>query len=73
MPGSAELAKNLTEAEVATLARVAGLSIPPERLLLVTERLRDMYELAAVIDEVDLEGVEMHSRFDPSWPAEATR
>jgi Asp-tRNA(Asn)/Glu-tRNA(Gln) amidotransferase C subunit len=67
--GGADLAKSSSEEEVAVLARAAGLTIPPQRLAVVAERLRDMYELAAVIEEHDLDGIEIGSRFDPSWPA----
>jgi Asp-tRNA(Asn)/Glu-tRNA(Gln) amidotransferase C subunit len=62
----------LTDETVADLARVAGFSVPPERLAGVTERLRDLYRLAADLESLDLTGVEPASSFDPDWSEEAT-
>jgi Asp-tRNA(Asn)/Glu-tRNA(Gln) amidotransferase C subunit len=62
----------VTEEVVAELARMAGFAVSPERLPGVTERLRDLYQLAADLDGLDLDGVEPATDYDPTWPEEAT-
>jgi hypothetical protein len=58
--------------DVATLARIAGLSIAPADLSAVAVRLADLYALAADLDDLDLDGVESSARYDPRWSEEAT-
>lgn len=62
----------IPEEAVQGLARLAGWSIPADRLAAVTERLADLYRLAADLDGLDLNGVEPAAGYDPSWPQEAT-
>ncbi len=62
----------VTEEVVAELARLAGFAVPPERLPGVTERLRDLYHLAADLDALELDGVEPATDYDPTWLEEAT-
>ena len=62
----------LTDETVAELARVAGFTLPPELLAGVTERLHDLFRLAADLDGLDFDGVEPASRYDPDWSEEAT-
>ncbi|HEY7036432.1 MAG TPA: hypothetical protein VH482_34200 [Thermomicrobiales bacterium] len=52
------------------LARLAGWTIPEDRLAAVTERLADLYRLAADLDGLDLAGVEPATGYDPRWPEE---
>jgi hypothetical protein len=63
---------SMSEEAVIGLARLAGWSIPADRLAAVTERLADLYRLAADLDGLDLDGVEPATAYDPSWPEEAT-
>ncbi len=62
----------LSEEVVASLVRQAGFAVPSERLPGVTERLQDLYALAAHLDGMDLEAIEPASTYDPTWPEEAT-
>ncbi len=62
----------ITEDVVGSLARQAGFAVPPESLPAVTERLRDLYTLAADLGGLDLDGIEPATMYDPSWPEEAT-
>jgi Asp-tRNA(Asn)/Glu-tRNA(Gln) amidotransferase C subunit len=57
----------IAEETVAQLARMAGFNIAPERLATVTDRLRDLYRLAADLDGVDLEGVASSAVYEPAW------
>jgi Asp-tRNA(Asn)/Glu-tRNA(Gln) amidotransferase C subunit len=61
----------ITEEVVERLLRLAGFAVTPERLPAVTERLRDLYVLAADLDGLDLDGVAPATDYDPSWPEEA--
>jgi hypothetical protein len=54
------------------LAQLAGWTIPADRVAAVTERLADLYRLAADLDGLDLKGVEPAAAYDPRWPEEAT-
>jgi hypothetical protein len=64
--------ENISEEAVIGLARLAGWSIPSDRIAAVTERLADLYRLAADLDGLDLDGIEPATAYDPSWPAEET-
>lgn len=57
----------IAEETVAHLARIAGFEIAPDRLALVTDRLRDLYRLAADLNGLDLSGVGPAANYDPSW------
>jgi hypothetical protein len=70
--GARSAADAVGEEVVAGMARLAGFSIPPDRLAAVTERLRDLYVLAADLDGLDLDGVAPATEYDPAWPEEAT-
>jgi Asp-tRNA(Asn)/Glu-tRNA(Gln) amidotransferase C subunit len=61
----------ITEEIVAEMARLNRFVVAPERLPGVTERLRDLYQLAADLDGLDLEGVEPATDYDPDWSAES--
>ena len=61
----------ITEESVATLARIAGLTIAPGALPAIASRLADLYTLAADLDGLDLDGVEPSAQYDPRWPEEA--
>jgi hypothetical protein len=58
---------------VARLSKIEGISIPSERLPDVAARLRELHELAAVLDEIDGIDVAPAAVFDPSWPSEPQR
>ena len=70
--GNASHRGTITDEAVAAMAAMAGIDLVPERVPLVAERLRDMQALAAELAEFDLDGYEPDTRFDPSWPDEAT-
>lgn len=57
----------IAEETVAQLARMTGFDIAPERLPTVTDRLRDLYRLAADLDGLDLTGVAPATVYDPVW------
>jgi hypothetical protein len=61
----------ITSGTVAVMARLAGLDIPSDRLPAIAVRLRELFELAAEIDGLDLDGIEPAMGFDPRWPEEA--
>ena len=57
----------LTPEATAELAGAAGLSIPRERLAVVTEALEEVLALAETLEELPLDGVEpMLGRPDPA-------
>ena len=70
----ARVATAITNELVAQLGRVEGLEFPEERLPLIAARLREMHELAAVLDVLDTaEGIDAGDvapagTFDPAWP-----
>jgi hypothetical protein len=64
--------ESISEEAMIGLARLAGWTIPADRLTAVTERLTDLYRLAADLDGLDLGGVEPAAAYDPNWPEEAT-
>jgi Asp-tRNA(Asn)/Glu-tRNA(Gln) amidotransferase C subunit len=57
----------IAEETVAHLARMTGFDIAPDRLATVTDRLRDLYRLAADLEGLDLTGVAPAAVYDPSW------
>lgn len=63
----------IDEAAVALMGRTIGLDFPPERLTVIAQRLRDMHELAADLDAIDVTGAEPIARFDAAWPEETPR
>jgi hypothetical protein len=62
---------NIDAELVARLSIIEGIAIPEERLPAVAARLRELYELAAVLDSIDDVDIVPASVYDPSWP-EAT-
>lgn len=64
---------SIDEQAVALMGRTVGLQFPVERLGAIAQRLREMHELAADLDAVDLDGVEPAGRFDAAWPEEGAR
>mgnify|MGYP000885809938 CR=1 FL=1 len=48
----------------------AGLDIPADRIPAIAQRLREMHELASVIDDIDVGLVPPSGVFDPAWSAE---
>jgi hypothetical protein len=64
LPAAGEIDEEL----VASLGRLVGVPLAEERLPAVAARLRELFEIAAVLDILDLEGFEPAARFDPSWP-----
>jgi Asp-tRNA(Asn)/Glu-tRNA(Gln) amidotransferase C subunit len=57
----------IAEETVAQLARMVEFDIAPDRLATVTDRLRDLYRLAADLDGLDLTGVAPATVYDPTW------
>lgn len=74
MPDAHPATKTLTEQDVATIARYAGLTIPEERLASVT---REVNLARSAVDDLlsfkptDIAGV--GDRFDPAWPSDPKR
>ena len=68
------VATEITEELVAQLGRIEGMEFPAERLPFIAARLREMHELAAVLDVLDAEDATTPvdlapaGGFDPSWP-----
>jgi hypothetical protein len=61
---------SISEDAVSGLARLAGWTIPADRVAAVTEQLAVLYRLAADLDGLDLAEVEPATGYDPSWPEE---
>jgi hypothetical protein len=64
--------ESISDEAVIELARLAGWSIPADRVAAVTERLADLYRLSADLERLDLDGIPPASAYDPSWPEETT-
>jgi hypothetical protein len=64
VPATAEI----TEELVARLGRIEGLDFPVERLPAITARLRELHEIAAVLESIEPIEIAPASRFDPAWP-----
>jgi hypothetical protein len=58
----------ITDEVVAVFGRSIGLHYDPDRLSLIAQRLREMYQVAADLDDLDVTGYEPAVRFDPTWP-----
>lgn len=72
MDRTADAQPNVTEADVAALARVAGLSLPAERLAPLTVELNGTLAIVADLAAVppgDL--ATALASFDPAWPTRA--
>ncbi|MFL5761122.1 MAG: hypothetical protein ACJ789_15495 [Thermomicrobiales bacterium] len=63
---------DVTLESVAAALREAGVSVPPDRLESIRQRLRELFELAAPLEEADIADVEVTQPFDPRWPGETT-
>jgi Asp-tRNA(Asn)/Glu-tRNA(Gln) amidotransferase C subunit len=59
--------EQLTDDAVAALARLAGITIAPERLPAVAATWRDLLERARELEAVDLGTVEPAISFDARW------
>jgi len=57
----------ITEELVTQLTEIAGYRVAPERVGIVTDRLQDLYELAAQLDGLDLTGYDPAIDYDPTW------
>ncbi len=62
-----DVTPDTVRASVSTL----GLDIPDDRIDVIAERLRDLFDLAAPLDEAALDDFEPTNLFDPRWIVEA--
>ena len=70
----ADAAQNVTEDQVATLARIAGLALPPERLAPLTAELNGTLAIVGDLATVSLGDLATAlTPFDPAWPARRDR
>ncbi len=70
MDRTADAAPNVTEDQVATLARIAGLALPPERLAPLTAEFNGTLAIISDLATVSLGGLATAlAPFDPAWPA----
>jgi hypothetical protein len=68
--GAADRQPDVTEDDVAALARVAGPSLPPERLAPLTAELNGTLAIVADLADVPTGDLaEALAPFDPAWPA----
>ena len=60
-----------TDESVRLLADLLGVRVDPERIPAITAHLADLLAVAAVLDDLDLNGVAPAAVYDPRWPEEA--
>jgi len=65
---SAPAIAEITEDLVARLGRIEGLTFPAQRLPAIAARLRELHEIAAVLESIEPIEIAPASRFDPAWP-----
>ncbi|MER3439645.1 MAG: hypothetical protein C4346_19775 [Chloroflexota bacterium] len=63
--------QSLDHAALERLARIARIDLPEDRIALVAERLSELVGMAAVLDELPLDGVAPAMTFDPEWQKES--
>ena len=74
MEDAAEINRNVTEDEVAALARVAGLAVPPERLVPLTGELNGTLAIVAELATVPPgDMMTALEPFDPAWETGTAR
>jgi hypothetical protein len=61
-------AQPLTPDTVESLARLVGLTIPPEDVAPLARALTDQLASIDLLDRLDLAGVDPVLDFDPRWP-----
>jgi Asp-tRNA(Asn)/Glu-tRNA(Gln) amidotransferase C subunit len=59
------------EATIEQLARLAGITIAPDRLPGAAERLKEMLDFLHQLDELEISEEPPASVFDPSWEIES--
>jgi hypothetical protein len=60
----------VTPERVAALAERDEINIPPDRIDNIAERLRDLFDLAAPLDEAGVDDFEPTKPFDARWTDE---
>jgi hypothetical protein len=71
--GEEVLAKDdVTPEAVVALAERAGIVIAPEHVDVIALRLRELFDLAAPLEEADVADVEVSQPFDPRWTDKGT-
>jgi hypothetical protein len=67
MTRAIETKSDVTPKTVRTAASELGLDIPSDRVDIIADRLRDLFDLAAPLQDADLGDLEPAKPFDPSW------
>jgi hypothetical protein len=62
-----ESKETVTPEAVAALVERAGLSIAPDRIEVIAQRLSELFDLAAPLDEASVEDDQSTQPFDPRW------
>jgi Asp-tRNA(Asn)/Glu-tRNA(Gln) amidotransferase C subunit len=62
---------DITPETVAALAARAGIEIAPDRIDVIAQRLSDLFDLAAPLEDAAVEDVTVTRPFDPRWTGEA--
>jgi hypothetical protein len=59
--------EDVAPSSVAALAASAGLDIASDRIEVIAQRLRELFELAAPLEGSDYEEFDVTPPFDPRW------
>jgi hypothetical protein len=70
MTSEIETKRDVTPDTVRISASEHGFDIPDDRIDTIAERLRDLFDLAAPLQDADLGDLEPGEPFDPRWTSE---
>jgi len=61
------MGRQIDQEIVASVCRMVGLGLTPERVEIVTPQLQDVFTLFAKLDDLDLEEIEPETVFSAEW------
>jgi Asp-tRNA(Asn)/Glu-tRNA(Gln) amidotransferase C subunit len=64
--------EDVSPSSVAALAASARLDIAPDRIEVIAQRLRELFDLAAPLEGSDCDEFEVTQPFDPRWTNEVS-